>query len=69
MDVKKVFVLFSVMMAAIVFAARPGAAADVNVYAERAYTDTDCTVFIYGDITPAILSFGVKLTYDPSALP
>jgi hypothetical protein len=68
MDVQKVFVLLSVVMAAIVFAACPGVAAEVNVYAEGAYTDTNCTVFIYGDITPAILSFGVKLTYDPAAL-
>ena len=68
MDVKKVSILFGVLMAAVLLVARPAVAAAVNVYAEGACTDTDCAVFIYGDIMPAILSFGVKLTYDPSAL-
>ena len=48
-------------------------AADVDVYAEGAYTDSDLVVYIYADINAGpILSFGVKvnypagLTFDPS---
>lgn len=39
------------------------AAADVDVYAEGAYTDSDLVVYIYADIDPAILSFGVRVGY------
>ena len=43
-------------------------AADVDVYAEGAYTATDLVIYIYADInTGAILSFGVKVSY-PSTL-
>lgn len=39
-------------------------AADIDVYAEGAYTAGDLVVNIYADIhVPAILSFGVKLNY------
>ncbi len=39
-------------------------AADVDVYAEGAYTDTDLVLYIYADInSEAILSFGVKVNY------
>ena len=38
--------------------------ADVAVYAEGAYTDTDLVLYVYADITNgAILSFGVKVAY------
>lgn len=44
-------------------------AADVDVYVEGAYTESDLAVFIYADINgPNILSAGVKLTYDTSEL-
>ncbi|MCD6185392.1 MAG: hypothetical protein J7K84_06340 [Deltaproteobacteria bacterium] len=44
-------------------------AADVDVYAEGAYTETGFAVYIYADINgPNILSAGVKLTYDTSEL-
>jgi hypothetical protein len=42
--------------------------ADVDVYAEGAYTETDLVIYLYADITPDILSYGVKLTYDTSEL-
>ena len=35
--------------------------ADIDVYAEGAYTDTDLVLYIYADITQPILSFGVKV--------
>lgn len=39
-------------------------AADVDVYAEGAFTDTDLVVYVYADInTGPILSFGVKVNY------
>lgn len=42
----------------------PGYSADVDVYAEGAYTDTDLVLYIYADINPGpILSFGVKVNY------
>lgn len=39
------------------------ATAAVQVYAEGAYTDTDLVLYIYADIDPAILSFGVRVNY------
>ncbi|MDY6952498.1 MAG: hypothetical protein SWE60_13375 [Thermodesulfobacteriota bacterium] len=43
--------------------------ADVDVYAEGAYTESNLVVYLYGDIsTTPILSCGVKLTYDDSEL-
>ena len=46
-------------------------AADVNIYVEGAYTESNLTVYIYGDIdflTEGLRSAGVKLTYDTSEL-
>lgn len=45
-------------------------AADVDVYVEGAYTESDLAVYIYADInSPTELrSAGVKLTYEPSEL-
>ena len=46
------------------------ALADVNIFAEGAYTDTDLVVYIYADTTvntpTELRSAGVKLTYDPA---
>jgi hypothetical protein len=42
--------------------------ADVDVYAEGAYTDTDLVLYIYADITPHILSYGVKVIFETSEL-
>ncbi|MCP4689614.1 MAG: hypothetical protein GY859_16290 [Desulfobacterales bacterium] len=43
--------------------------ADVDVYAEGAYTESILDVYVYADINiDSILSFGVKLTYDPGEL-
>jgi hypothetical protein len=44
-------------------------AADVNVYAEGAYTASDLVISIYADInSDPLVSAGVKLTYDNSKL-
>lgn len=44
-------------------------AADVDVYAEGAYTATDLVVYIYADInTDPLVSAGVQLSYDNSKL-
>ena len=42
--------------------------ADVDVYAEGAYSETDFVLYIYADITPDILSYGVKVSFDTSEL-
>ena len=44
--------------------------ADVDVYVEGAYTETDLVVYIYADIDgdTVLRSAGVKLTYSPSEL-
>ena len=43
--------------------------AGVSVYAEGAYTDDNLVVYIYVDVdTDPILSYGVKLIYNPSDL-
>lgn len=55
--------------AAICASALTASAADVNVYAEGAYTDTELVVAIYADISPTpLVSAGVQLTYDNSKL-
>lgn len=42
---------------------------DVRVYGESAYTETDLDVYLYADInTSNLLSFGIKLNYDPTRL-
>ncbi|TNF95943.1 MAG: hypothetical protein EP297_11230 [Gammaproteobacteria bacterium] len=44
-------------------------AADVDVYAEGTYTESDLVLHIYADINgPNILSYGVKVVYSPSEL-
>ncbi len=45
-------------------------AADVEVYAEGAYTDTDLVVYIYADINTAdpLVSAGVSLNYNTGVL-
>lgn len=43
------------------------ATAEVSVYAEGAYTDTDLVVYIYADVPTTgspLVSYGIKLTYD-----
>ena len=64
---KKKFSMLLTMLFMVIMAL-PGWAADVDVYAEGAYTDDDFAVYIYADIADPILSAGVKLTYDESNL-
>jgi hypothetical protein len=63
-------VLFISMAVCGIFLAGSGKslAADVDVFAEGAYTATEAVVEIYANITPAILSYGIKLTYDTGQL-
>lgn len=42
--------------------------AQVTVYAEGAYTATKLKVYVYADADEALVSFGVKLTYNPAIL-
>jgi hypothetical protein len=60
-------ILSSAVIAASSFTAM---AADVDVYAEGAYTATDLVVYIYADINTAdpLVSAGVQLSYDNSKL-
>jgi hypothetical protein len=47
----------------------PALAADVDVYAEGAYTDTNLVVYIYADMNAdPLVSAGVQLTYDNTKL-
>jgi len=51
----------------IVFSVSFPAIADVSVYAEGAYTDTDLMVYMYADCPTSeepLVSYGVKLIYD-----
>ncbi|MFZ5569345.1 MAG: dockerin type I domain-containing protein [Thermodesulfobacteriota bacterium] len=43
-------------------------AAEVNVAAEGAYTETGLVVEVYAGTATAILSYGIKLTYDAEQL-
>lgn len=68
MQARRGILFFALMV--LVLAAVPGTAlAQVNVYAEGAYTTTELHVYIYADITGSPLcSFGVSLNYDPNKL-
>jgi hypothetical protein len=44
------------------------AAADVNVYGVGTYTTTNLVIDVYADISQPILSYGIKLGYDPGIL-
>lgn len=50
------------------FMAAVGQAADVDVFIEGAYTETTLVAEVYADITPAILSYGIKISYPVSLL-
>ena len=50
------------------FLASNAIAAEVDVYAEGAYTDSDLVVYIYADIPDPILSYGVKVGFDTGDL-
>jgi len=67
---RKIFGIATLMaLLGIMFIPVSTIAADVDVYAEGAYTDTDLVVYIYADInTTNIVSFGVRLFYDSSKL-
>jgi hypothetical protein len=67
---KTTFGIAGILSSAVIAASSITAmAADVDVYAEGAYTDTDLVVYIYADISSApLVSAGVKLTYDNSKL-
>lgn len=61
--------IFTAAFCAVLLSATGASAADVDVYAEGAYTADTVDVYIYADINSVNLkSFGVKLTYDPSVL-
>lgn len=62
---------FFLWLLALVMVVAPGAAvaADVDVFAEGAYTATDLVVYIYANINADNLcSYGVKLSYDAGKL-
>lgn len=69
--VKRFFVFCFVLLAAIQLTPVT-ALADVNVFAEGAYTASELVVYIYADTTvntaSVLRSAGVKLTYDDSLL-
>lgn len=44
------------------------AIAEVSVYAEGAYAGSELKVYVYADSNVNLVSFGVKLTYDPAEL-
>ena len=66
---RRLFAVMACVLGCCLFASQGMAATTVDVYAEGAYTDTDLAVYIYADINttdpsdPALISFGVKLTY------
>ena len=68
MNIFKKAVLFFLSLA---FLAPAYASAQVSVYAEGAYTDTDLVVYIYADIASTdepLLSYGVTLKYNSTDL-
>ena len=63
----------AVLFLSLAFLAPAYASAQVTVYAEGAYTDTDLVVYIYADIDAAstdeaLLSYGVTLKYNTTDL-
>ncbi len=66
---KKGFFGASLLIFLTAFAPLDAWPADVDVYAEGAYTESILDVYVYADINiDRILSFGVRLTYDPEEL-
>lgn len=58
-----------ILFLSVLFLSMEARAADVSVYAEGAYTNSDLLVYIYADTeTTELRSFGVKLTYDDTKL-
>lgn len=70
MNKKTTFGIAGILSSAVIAASSITAmAADVDVYAEGAYTDTDLVVYIYADITgDPLVSAGVQLPYDNTKL-
>lgn len=70
MNKKTTFGIAGILSSAVIAASGITAmAADVDVYAEGAYTDTDLVIYIYADInSDPLVSAGVQLTYDNSKL-
>ncbi len=67
--IKKGLLGASILIFLIAVTPLDGWSADVDVYAEGAYTESILDVYIYADINiDSILSFGVRLTYDPGEL-
>ena len=68
----KTFFMFGFVLLAVIQLSPVTALADVNVFAEGAYTATDLVVYIYADTTVGtateLRSAGVKLTYNTSEL-
>jgi hypothetical protein len=66
--VKKIGI-FIAMVGVLAMSVTPVLAADVDVYAEGAYEEDSLDLYIYADINISnVLSYGVKLTYEPSEL-
>jgi hypothetical protein len=65
-------IFFATVLCAILLSAAAidsASAADVDVYAEGAYTATDLDLYVYADInTVTLKSFGVKVNYNPNVL-
>lgn len=58
-----------VSIAVVAASSLTASAADVDVYAEGAYTDTNLVVYLYADINAdPLVSAGVQLTYDNTKL-
>ena len=68
----RTFFVFGFVLLAVIQLSPVTALADVNVFAEGAYTATDLVVYIYADTTVGtateLRSAGVKLTYNTSEL-
>jgi len=65
----KYFIAGMVSMAVVAVSNLTALAADVDVYAEGAYTDTKLDVYLYADMNAdPLVSAGVQLTYDPAKL-
>ena len=63
------YAIVGALLLTLSFGVGSGMAADVDVYAEGAYTGTNLVLYIYADINgPNILSAGVKVVYPDGVL-
>ena len=66
---KKAILAIWIFLGFALVAPAPGFGADVDIYGEGVVAEDELTVYLYADLyVDNLVSYGIKLTYDPGAL-